>query len=146
MTEYLNHGWLRARSGIRSMTAPCRCLLPGQQGSTVGPAREGSRIWGRGSGCTQVTDTLITARQDRRCSQPDDSSRSADVVYSCPFTEGCRCRNAEPAVELVGGRFVRRPSALANLIAATETCSTNWHRLANPVTMSERRRLLRRSG
>jgi hypothetical protein len=28
------------------MTAPCRCLLPVQQGSTGRPARQGPRIWG----------------------------------------------------------------------------------------------------
>jgi len=41
MTGHLNHGRRRARPGIRSMTEPCRCLLPGQQGRTPGPAREG---------------------------------------------------------------------------------------------------------
>ena len=45
------------------MTAPCRCLLRGQQGSKADPAGKGPRIWGRGSRCSQVTDTLIAARQ-----------------------------------------------------------------------------------
>src|SRR5260221_4826432 len=41
MTEYFTHGRRRARRGIRSMTAPCRCLLRGQQGGYGRPCREG---------------------------------------------------------------------------------------------------------